>query len=327
MDSQTNLAHPLVTIITITRNLIAGKREAYARECIESVHRQSYPYIEHLIIDGASDDGTLQFLQDYEAKGYFTVYSEPDNGIYDAMNKGLARAKGKYVNFLNTDDFFHNPQAVEVSVMLLEEQQADYSFANAFLQLPNGKKVTWTGNLSRLAWASHYCHQTMFVRTDLFRRIGGFNTTYKISADTEMMIRLCAMHAKSVKVDDTIVTYRAGGFSSQNQLQSRLDHSRAFYIHIGQHVGLSQSDCFLLWNKAFLDELSRDEQLELVCRVPREWGQKELIEEIIYRSAVGNRFNKRYYLFGFIPFMRCKQRRNFIHYLLLGFLPLMSVKQ
>ena len=327
MDIKSNFAHPLVTIVTITRNLVKEKREAFAKACIESVHFQSYPYIEHIIIDGASEDGTLEFLQSYVDKGYLTVYSEPDQGIYDAMNKGLARAKGKYINFLNTDDFFHNPLAVEVSVQQLESHKADYSFANAFLQYPNGKKVVWTGNIMRLAWASHYCHQTMFVRSELLRHIGGFNTDYKISADTEMMIHLYAMRAKYVKVDDNIVTYRAGGYSSQNQLQSRLDHSKAFYTHIGQYVGLTQSDCFLLWNKAFIDELSRDEQLELVCKVHHEYGQKELIEEIIFRSAIGNRFNKKYYLFGFLPVMRCKQHRNNIKYLLFSFFPLLIVKQ
>ena len=327
MDKQLESAHPLVTIITITRNLVKGKREVFARECIESVHMQSYPYIEHIVIDGASQDGTLEFLQPYVDKGYVTVYSEADNGIYDAMNKGIAKAKGKYINFLNTDDFFHNAMAVEVSVQHLEKEQADYSFANAFLQYPSGKKVVWTGNITRLAWASHYCHQTMFVRTELLRRIGGFNSDYKVSADTEMMIHLYAMGAKYVKIDDNIVTYRAGGYSSQNQFQSRLDHSKAFYHYVGQGVGLTQSDCFLLWNKAFIDELSRDQQLELVCKVPREYGQKELIEEIIYRSAVGNRFNKKYFLFGLLPILRCKQYRNKIKYLLFGFIPLLTVKQ
>ena len=98
MDIKSNFAHPLVTIVTITRNLVKEKREAFAKACIESVHFQSYPYIEHIIIDGASEDGTLEFLQSYVDKGYLTVYSEPDQGIYDAMNKGLARAKGKYIH-------------------------------------------------------------------------------------------------------------------------------------------------------------------------------------------------------------------------------------
>ncbi len=327
MDKQSNFAHPLVTIITITRNLVKGKREILAKECIESVHMQSYPYIEHIIIDGASEDGTLDFLKPYAEQGYLTVYSEADNGIYDAMNKGIARAKGKYINFLNTDDFFHNAMAVEICVQQLEDNNADYSFANAFLEYADGKKVVWTGNITRLAWASHYCHQTMFVRTDLLREIGGFNMDYKISADTEMMIHLYAMKAKYVKVDENIVTYRVGGYSSQNQLQSRLDHSKAFYTYIGQYVGLTQCDCFLLWNKSFLDELSRNEQLELVCKVPREYGQKELIEDIIFRSAVGNRFNKKYYLLGFIPILKCKQYRNRIKYFLFGFIPILYIKQ
>lgn len=327
MNTGDNTSYPLVTIVTITRNLLREKREAYAKECIESVHRQRYPSIEHLVIDGASDDGTLEFLQPYVEKGYIKVYSEPDKGIYDAMNKGLAKAKGKYVNFLNTDDFFHNPLAVRLSVEQLEKEDADYSFGNAVLKYPDGKEVVWTGDLSRLPWASHYCHQTMFVRTELLRSLGGFNLDYKVSADTEMMIHLCALDARFVVVNDELVTYRVGGYSSQCQHQSRIDHSTAFYLYIGQHVGLSQHDCFLLWDRRFFEELAPDAQLALICRVPARYGQHALIEEYVRRMQARQHSDKRYYLFGFLPVLKSRMRGNKTKYYLFGVLPLWKVKE
>lgn len=93
------------------------------------------------------------------------------------------------------------------------------------------------------------------------RAIGGFDLSYKISADTEMMIRLYAQKALYVKVPFSIVTYRVGGYSSQNQAQSRMDHSAAFYKHIGMKIGLSEKDCFFAGIFAFLMSCQKNSSL------------------------------------------------------------------
>lgn len=312
MKKQQDYGTPLVTIVTITFNLIDKKRETYITQCIESVCNQTYPCIEHIIIDGASNDGTLEILKQYQSCNNIKVYSSPDKGIYDAMNKGIARANGKYINFLNSDDFFHNKEAVAVSVEYLEKNAADYSFADAMLLYDNGKEYLWEGDVSKLLWGSHYCHQTMFVRTDLLRNINGFDTSYKISADTEMMIRLYAQKAVYVKVSSCIVSYRVGGYSSQNQLQSRLDHSMAFYKNIGKDIGLSMHDCFLCWNQSLFDELPKQQQLELILRIPLEYGLEYLLREFMTRLCSNSEIpgNKQYYLFGFIPILKCEYQEN-----------------
>lgn len=340
---------PLVSIVTITYNLLETKRQDYIKQCIESVHNQNYPFIEHIIIDGASNDGTLELLKYYEDLKYIKVFSQPDKGIYDAMNKGIALAKGKYINFLNSDDYFHNNEAVKVSVEYLEENSADYSFADTMMLTDNGGKCIWKGDVSRLLLGSHYCHQSMFVKTSVLRLIGGFDDSYTIAADTDLMIRLYARGTAYVKVPLCIVTYRIGGLSSQNQLQSRMEHSTAFYKHIGKEIGLSRDDCFLLcWNPRLFDELSREQLLDLIIKVPREYGLEYLIQELIDRTYLNKSvsINKRYYLLGFIPFIKyewnnnCKCVKLFNHlilfkivkyankvkYLLFGFLPILKMK-
>lgn len=322
MENKTEKVSPLVTIVTITFNLIAKKRELYIKQCIESVHNQTYSNVEHIIIDGASNDGTLELLKQYQEYNNIKVYSAPDMGIYDAMNKGIARANGKYINFLNSDDFFHNNDAVGISVEFLEESAADYSFADAMLLYEDGKKHLWVGDLSKLLWGSHYCHQTMFVKTSVLRNIGGFDTSYKISADTEMMIRLYSQKATYVKVPFSIVSYRVGGYSSQNQLESRIDHSKAFYEHIGKNVGLSLNDCFLCWNQCLFNELPRGEQLELISKIPQEYGLKHLLHEFMSKVYIGTEVpcNKWYYLFGFIPIIKYVNCGNEKYYRLFNFL-------
>ena len=93
---------PLVSIITVTRNLIDAGRKDFFRQCVESVRMQDYPNIEHLIIDGASTDGTVDLLKEMNVN----YISEPDAGIYTAINKGISLSEGKYVAFLNSDDFY-----------------------------------------------------------------------------------------------------------------------------------------------------------------------------------------------------------------------------
>ena len=108
---------PKVTVITITFNLIkAGRKQTFIK-CMESVHNQNYKNIEHLIIDGASTDGTLDLLKEYQKKGYIKYKSKKDKGIWDAMNKGIDVASGDYITFLNSDDFYCCDDAV---VTLLE---------------------------------------------------------------------------------------------------------------------------------------------------------------------------------------------------------------
>lgn len=106
MEQKNESSIPLVTVITATYNLIKSKREKFIIQCLESVHNQHYSNIEHIVIDGASDDGTLPLLKKYESLGWIKLFSEPDTGIYDAMNKGILKANGKYVSILNSDDFF-----------------------------------------------------------------------------------------------------------------------------------------------------------------------------------------------------------------------------
>ena len=121
---------PKVTVITVTLNLIKNGREKIFRQCVESVHRQTYKNIEHLIIDGASTDGTLELIAEYEKKGWLRCVSEPDKGMADAMNKGIKNATGEYIAILNSDDYYIL-DAIEVSVEKLLSAGADYTSSSS----------------------------------------------------------------------------------------------------------------------------------------------------------------------------------------------------
>ncbi len=213
-DSQES--RPLVTVVTATFNLIKGGRIDYFRECVESVHAQTYRPIEHLIIDGGSTDGTLDVLREYEDKGWVKINSEPDTGIYDAFNRGLRLATGKYIAFLNSDDLWHDPRGVEFSVRALEGSQADFSYAARRLIFADGRiDINYEeASIGRFLYKLPFCHQTMFCRTELLREIGGFDQeTFRMAADYDVMIRLIMEGRKEVKVPLCFTSFRRSGFS------------------------------------------------------------------------------------------------------------------
>lgn len=200
----------LVSVITITYNLKSAGRDDYVRQMIESVQKQTYGNIEHLIIDGASDDGTLNIFNDYPQ---LKVFSQKDKGIYDAMNKGVSLANGKYVVFLNSDDFWHDIHAVEESVKALEENDADFSYAPAKYLDENDKFVTYfLPSMETFFVRMPFCHQSMFTKKELVN----FNDKYRSSGDYDFVLRLILSGAKGVAVPLNFTSYRWIGMSSGN---------------------------------------------------------------------------------------------------------------
>lgn len=274
---------PLVTIITITFNLIKSGREKTFRQCLESVHNQDYDNIEHVIIDGASKDGTIDLIKEYADKGWIKYISEPDRGIYDAMNKGIGMANGKYIAFLNSDDYYHDSQGVESVVKALEDSDADYLYADTrSIDNRNDNPVgVWAGNINLIPFGIHYCHQSMFVKLAVIRELGGFDTRYRVSADSDLMIKIYAIGKRHVYLPRCIVSYRSGGLSVQNSLQCRRDHSDAFYKHIGYKNGMSREDCYDIWNFSAFSEKNLQDCLNLACKL----NKPEWMREFILRFA------------------------------------------
>jgi glycosyltransferase involved in cell wall biosynthesis len=242
------MTNPLVTIVTITFNLINNKREKTFAQCLNSVHEQSYDNIEHIIIDGGSQDGTLTLIESYEKEKWISFITEKDNGIYDAMNKGLKIAKGKYIAFLNSDDYYHDNNAIEKSVLALEKSGADFSYApvsivsedDALLEIEHPHI---NPNIKSVYYVMPFCHQTMFARRDVLIQENGFDSEFKSAGDYDLVMRLCLKNYKSVFVDQTITTFRFGGISYANQQQSIDEVAKSYYKNYHKLCGISEDDC------------------------------------------------------------------------------------
>jgi glycosyltransferase involved in cell wall biosynthesis len=223
-----------VSIITTTYN-----SEKTIKDTLESVVAQTYSNIEHIIIDGGSRDNTLQIIQDY--KHVALVISEKDNGIYDAMNKGINKASGEIIGILNSDDFYCNNNVIQKVVTCMDNKNTDGAYANLnFVDQYNINKITrkWkSGNYSiRSFWFGWMPpHPTVFVKKEVYQKIGTFSNLLNSAADYEFMLRAFVKYKFSFSyLNETIVHMRNGGLSTsslKNRLKANNEDRKAWDLN------------------------------------------------------------------------------------------------
>ena len=200
-----------VSIITVTFN-----SEKYLEDTLESIFSQSYPDIESIVIDGKSTDGTLSILQKYQNK--ITYISEPDTGIYDAMNKGIALATGDIIGILNSDDVLFDKEIIN-NVVYSFSSDVDCVYGNVILVSESNKIVrnysSANFKLKDFEFGHMPPHPSFYVRKEAFQKFGIYNTSFKISADYDLLLRFLYIHKlKSKYLDFILVKMRDGGISS-----------------------------------------------------------------------------------------------------------------
>ena len=207
-----NIKTPKVTVVTITYNLVKNKREDFFRQCVNSVYNQTYKNIEHVIIDGASDDGTLELIKEVAPNS--KVFSEPDKGIYDAFNKGIMKAQGEYIAFLNSDDYYTDEYSIEESIKYLTVSDADFSYSKAyFVDSKNNLKQCFVPNVELFFVRMPFCYQTMIAKKQALLDVNMFDLAYKSASDYELILKLMLNGATCVEIPRTVANFRYGGVS------------------------------------------------------------------------------------------------------------------
>jgi glycosyltransferase involved in cell wall biosynthesis len=197
-------------------------RQDTVAQAISSVVAQSYIDVEHLIVDGASTDGTLEAVQRL-AHPRMQVISEPDRGIYDALNKGIRAATGGIVGLMHSDDFFAHERVLEKVAFAFAATGADAVYGDLdYVASANTSKIIrqWrSGEFmpQRLARGWMPPHPTLFVRRDAMLRLGLYNTDYRISADYEAILRWFGKGQLSLTyIPEVLVKMRVGGESNRS---------------------------------------------------------------------------------------------------------------
>ncbi|MBL4677228.1 MAG: glycosyltransferase [Mucilaginibacter sp.] len=222
------MKQPVLSVITIVYNNVRD-----IERTMLSVLNQTYPAIEYIVIDGASNDGTLDVVKKYEDR-LAKLISEKDKGIYDAMNKGLAIATGDYVIFMNSgDEFYNNDTVTKVFATTLDADiyygetemvnDARESLGQRRHKAP--KKFTWRG----FKYGMSISHQAIYIKRSL---VEPYDPRYKLSADIDWIIKAAKKATQIVRVDGYVAKYLVGGMSKakhQQSLQERFDIMKRHY--------------------------------------------------------------------------------------------------
>lgn len=202
---------PFFSIITVVRNA----RDTI-QDCIQSVEEQNFSDFEYIVIDGLSDDGTSELISKRMAS-IDTYVREKDDGIYDAMNKAIAMSRGRYIGIINADDAYFKDTLLNVQKVLLEHPESQIVYGGVqILSEKGGSLFVDHTNLERVMIA----HPSCFVSVDTYRQLGSFDSSFKIAADYDFMLRARKAGVTFHNSGLLLAKYRPGGASAKFRLQS-----------------------------------------------------------------------------------------------------------
>lgn len=187
--------------------------EKTIRDTIESVLEQTYNNIEYILIDGGSTDHTVDIVEEYRliSDGRLRYISEKDNGIYDAMNKGIACADGDVIGIINSDDWYE-ADALEKAVQCFESMKADAVYGEIWVIDENGQRKYHTYH------SIFPPHPSTFIRREIYQKFGMFDLHYRIAADRELLLRLMAKGIRFEHIDGILANFRETGISHSNSM-------------------------------------------------------------------------------------------------------------
>lgn len=231
-----------ISVITVAYNSAAT-----IGDTMDSVAMQTYPEVEHLVVDGASKDDTVKIARSRSTPRTL-IRSEPDKGIYDAMNKGMAWATGDIVGFLNADDLYADSQVLSRVATAFEDAELDACFGDLVYVTADNRKVVryWKSKPFKVgSFALGWCpaHPTFYVRRSVIERLGPFDLSYRLAADTEFMMRYLERgNVRSIYLPHVQVRMRVGGATNQswsNIAQQNREIFHALRKHDVPHQTLS----------------------------------------------------------------------------------------
>ena len=224
-----------ITVITVCYNSVA-----YIADALKSVDSQSWPDIEHLVIDGGSSDGTLETVSQFEQL-WRTVTSEPDAGIYDAMNKGICKATGDVIGFINSDDFFPTSQILATVAEVFKDATIDACYGDlCYVKQHDVRSIVryWRSSPFKAGlFARGWCppHPTLFVRRDVYARLGTFDMRFPLAADMELMARFFETHCIRTKYISQIMAHMRLGGTTNRSLRNIVQQNREIWFALQEH--------------------------------------------------------------------------------------------
>jgi glycosyltransferase involved in cell wall biosynthesis len=253
---------PLITVITVVYN---GAK--YLEQTIQSVINQTYPNVEYIIIDGGSTDGTLDIIRKYEDYIDYWV-SEPDKGIYDAMNKGIRCSLGQWIGFLGSDDFYEEYALKTLILPILNNKTIMVVYGDTKFWLDN--QILYIKKANNADYFKNdfvFAHPSSITAIDVFRNIGLFDINYKVIADYKFFLDAFIRGFNYFKVKKLIANYRLSGYSYNNI-------KIAFYERINLYRKYKLGKRFILFSfakffRAYIKKLLKIKETSFIIRIYR----------------------------------------------------------
>jgi glycosyltransferase involved in cell wall biosynthesis len=220
--------HPLISVITVVRN-----NEKTLRRAIDSVLTQTYGNIEYIIVDGASTDGTLKIIQEYDAQLALWI-SEPDAGIFDAMNKGISLATGDYIALLNSDDHYIK-DALERVAAETRQSHSDVVYGDYIFFIDDLQIAIPTASTLKLVRGMTLCHPAMFISREAYGRLGLYDLSYPVASDFDISLRFYFTGCKFSKIVGPVAYFTGGGNAESNLLRASFEGISIISRHAGSH--------------------------------------------------------------------------------------------
>ena len=224
----------ILSIVIPTKNIISSGLADDFKLFLQLLRLQTYKNTECLVIDGASTDGTVELLNRCQAAGRLSFISEPDEGKFFAYNKGIAKAKGKYIMLLSCDDFIHDITALFDVVDVMEKENADFLASPSYCRHPQGFTFLFVPSLYNVFQVMPCPRQAMVFKKEVLQKEGMFDTNIKYMADFDLIIRLIMNKYKRVLLNKNYITYRAGQKLIENPQQEYEDAKQVFVKNYSQ---------------------------------------------------------------------------------------------
>lgn len=209
-----------ISIVTVVFNM----KEEF-KETIENILSQTYDNLEIIIIDGGSTDGTVDVIKKYDHKIAYWV-SESDKNLYHAMNKGIIKASGKWINFMNAGDLYYDTNVIENVFANSDYKEADLLIGKSIIQYDEFRRRYQNGNLSEIWKGSIFKHQSCFIKTE-FQRLNLYNENNRISADFEFFFNTIEISkARTCNLNNIISIYSGGGLSDKRRIEALMANFR-----------------------------------------------------------------------------------------------------
>lgn len=292
-----------ISVITTTFNLIKDGRKDVFIEMFKSVHSQTYPNIEHLIIDGGSKDGTIEFINEVNqkyGKKQLVIFSEPDKGITDATNKGFHKSTGDYVILMPSDDYYMCDDALMLLADALESENTDFACSDGWWLF----KERWHADLTSFTYRHPFMISTMLSKRELFEKYGYFDPELKLVADYDLMFRILMQpDVKGTVINEMLTVLRPGGASQKSGKLFIKETYTIYKKYFNPKCRLSDYECELLhWcypapelfekiyknenNEKILESIKKLESFNTILFYANKRKIKKIIQNIIFLKFI-----------------------------------------